>query len=329
MAMIVSKIDLSRNYLLCRYCFHSRMKLSLLVVSCTPELLSRMLASVPAATTLALEDLEVLCSWNGLDSDESLVDVPVGLSFAIVCRDPYHFAANMNYLALQANAEHVVLINDDVILDPISLDVALLGLHDHPESALVASRLRGADGGLTHAGILFHFFHSPYHALESLVSADHQLVSQGHSLLTAATGALIAVRRSLLMQWPLNEAYRVCGEDVELCLDLLEHVGARILYLPQFSGVHQAESTRRRVRGQSADWVDQRRLRLRHRSFQNQADPVYLKMEWMLNFKLLTAYLRFGLKSWCRAFFIVLNLARLSGLILWRILAPYFSIRLA
>ena len=48
------------------------MRLSLLVVSRTPTLLSRMLTSVSASTELPYEEVEILCSWNGNAEDENV-----------------------------------------------------------------------------------------------------------------------------------------------------------------------------------------------------------------------------------------------------------------
>ena len=50
-------------------------RLSVLVVSRTPSLLNRLLASFPSACSLSLADVEILCSWNGSIVDESCIHV--------------------------------------------------------------------------------------------------------------------------------------------------------------------------------------------------------------------------------------------------------------
>jgi hypothetical protein len=151
-------------------------RLSVLVVSRTPSLLNRLLASFPSACSLPLADVEILCSWNGSIDDEVCIRVPDGLLFRVASRAPYHFATNVNSLVRLAQAESLLLVNDDVILDRGSVDSALAAMASQAQVALIGSHLRGLDGRLTHAGILFDCFASPFHYLESLVTADHTFV---------------------------------------------------------------------------------------------------------------------------------------------------------
>ena len=72
------------------------MRLTLLVVSRTPTLLSRMLTSVSASTKLPYQEVEILCSWNGNAEAESQVSNGSGYEFIIAQRDAYHFASNTN-----------------------------------------------------------------------------------------------------------------------------------------------------------------------------------------------------------------------------------------
>lgn len=293
-------------------------RLSVLVVSRTATLLSRLLASIPTACSLPLADVEILCSWNGAKSDEALIKVPEGLNFRVVSRDPYHFAANVNALASQALAESLLLVNDDVILDPGCVDAALLAIACHPQVALVGSRLRGLDGRLTHAGILFDGYASPFHYLEALVPADHPFVMRDQARAVAASGALMLIRRAALIQLRMNEAYRVCGEDVEFCLDICEILGCKILYVSQFSGVHEAESTRSSIPGQGANASDQLLLKARRRRFERRADCKVLMDEWRLQWDVVSLCVRERLKSVRGVVFMAVTLLRFSVLISWR-----------
>ena len=77
------------------------LKASILVVSCTPDYLNRLLNSLDQAYGGPAESIEVIASWNGSPADEQRITAG-RLPFAIVQRDPYHFAGNMNSLARRA-----------------------------------------------------------------------------------------------------------------------------------------------------------------------------------------------------------------------------------
>lgn len=296
-------------------------RLSVLVVSRTPGLLNALLASIPPACSLPLAAVEILCSWNGSVSDELLIQVPDGLSFRVVSREPYHFAANVNALARLAQAESLLLVNDDVILDPGSVDSALAVMASQAQVALIGAHLRGLDGRLTHAGILFDCFASPFHYLESLVSSCHPFALSEESRLVAASGALMLIRRSALVRLRMNEAYRVCGEDVELCLDICEILGSRIHYLPEFSGVHEAESTRASIPGQGANVSDQVLLKARRRRFERRAACKVLIDEWRLQWDVACLSVRERLKPWPGVVFMAVTLLRYALWISWRVIS--------
>ena len=46
--------------------------------------------------------------------------------------------------------------------------------------------------------------------------------------MAAVTGALQWIRRDDFQRIRLNEAYKVCGEDVELCLDVQQTLGKQV-----------------------------------------------------------------------------------------------------
>ena len=300
-------------------------RLSVLVVSRTPSLLNRLLASFPSACSLPLADVEILCSWNGSIVDEAFIHVPDGLLFRVVSRAPYHFAANVNSLVRLAQAESLLLVNDDVILDRGSVDSALAAMASQAQVALIGSHLRGLDGRLTHAGILFDCFASPFHYLESLVSADHTFVLRDEARVVAASGALMLIRRLALVQLRMNEAYRVCGEDVEFCLDVCEILGSKILYLPEFSGVHEAESTRSSMPGQGANSSDQVLLKARRKRFERRAGCKVLIDEWRLQRDVACVCVREGHKSLPGVALMAVTLLRSGLWISWRVVSSVLS----
>ena len=126
------------------------MRLSILVVSRTADLLSKMLGSLKDALHLPEREVEVLCSWNGCPEEEASIENTSGYEFFIANRTPYHFASNMNQLAKRANGEVLAFVNDDVTLDKNSLDSGLSCLLEDISTLCVGSLLRMPDGRLQH-----------------------------------------------------------------------------------------------------------------------------------------------------------------------------------
>ena len=255
------------------------MRLSILVVSRTADLLSRMLSSLQDALHLPGEEVEVLCSWNGDAEEESRIDNPSGYEFLVANRAPYHFASNMNALADKANGEVLLLINDDVLLDAHSVDAAMSCLSDYPSTGLVGARLRDREGNLTHAGILFDRRHSPYHQLDRLVSSEHHAVLGEPRPVPAITGAAMLIRRVHFQTIRFNSDYRVCGEDVELCLAMRQQLQMNVVYCPRFSGEHGGEATRSHEEDQGGNSEDLTRMRGLHERFLNTANRDQLRVE--------------------------------------------------
>lgn len=221
---------------------------SCLVVSRTPGLLNRLLQSLEAARVFWGPQDEVLCSWNGSRDDEALILPPAGLRFHLASRSAYHFAANMNTLARLASGDILAILNDDLILDAGSLDRAIQVLCSRPDVALVGGRLRTSSGCLSHAGILFSNSGRPYNRfrpdrLGRLIDPD-SLEVQESGPMPAVTGALMVLHRADLERVGFRETFRVCGEDVALCLDLQDRTGRSAYYASDVTGVHDEKSTR-------------------------------------------------------------------------------------
>ena len=255
------------------------MRLSILVVSRTAALLNRMLSSLASATSLNGIGVEVLCSWNGSEDEESDIENNSGYELLIAQRDPYHFASNMNGLAAKANGDLLLLINDDVILDSGSIDGAIQCLESSPDIGLVGARLRDGEGLLTHAGILFDSRHSPYHQLDRQVASEHHLVLGAPRPVPAVTGAVMLIRREHFNALRFGTDYRVCGEDVGFCLDLRLKLGLEVWYCPDFSGRHDSESTRATMPNQQGNAEDMSTMRQLHREFLESAKKPQLRQE--------------------------------------------------
>ena len=255
------------------------MRLSILVVSRTADLLSNMLDSLKDALHLPEEEVEVLCSWNGDAAEEGCIDNASGYEFLIANRTPYHFASNMNALADKANGDVLLLINDDVLLDAHSVDVGLSCLSDHPNTGMVGARLRDREGRLTHAGILFDRRHSPYHQLDRLIGSEHHAVLGEPRPVPATTGAAMLIRREHFQTLRFNSDYKVCGEDVELCLAMRQQLHLNVVYCPRFSGEHDGEATRSHEENQGGNSEDLTRMRGLHERFLSAANQDQLRVE--------------------------------------------------
>lgn len=239
---------------------------SCLVISRTANLLNRLLPSLNTARSFWNPGDEVLCSWNGATGDEAEIKAQFGPSpagqpaFRIAQRCAYHFASNMNALAQQASGELLVFLNDDLILDPGSLDHAIQVLQSEPGVGLVGGRLRSSKGLLTHAGLLLANDHVPYNRfrpddLGPLLDVN-DLAVQESGPMPAVTGALMVMRRSDFLTLRFHDDYRVCGEDIALCLDVWTQLGKHPYYASDVTAIHDEKTTR----GDTLDYYDIRKL---------------------------------------------------------------------
>ena len=233
--------------------------------------------SLAQASTLGVDEVEILCSWNGKAEDEQAIQNISGYEFLIAQRDPYHFSRNMNSLAKKANGDMILIVNDDVIFDVGSIDKAIECLLTEPKAGLIGGRLRDLNfNRLSHAGIVFDHRNSPYHQLDRLVQADSQTVLGGNKIMPAVTGALMLIRRQDFLRILFDESFKVCGEDVRLCLDIRQELGLEVFYCPSFSGIHEGEGTRKDYEEQQGNSEDLYRLRVLYREFIDNASKEQL-----------------------------------------------------
>lgn len=252
------------------------MRLSILVVSRSARLLNRFLDSLNQACNLDPLQTEILCSWNGTFVEERCITNASRYDFHIAQHVPYHFAGNMNGLIQKSNADLLMIANDDLILDPACINAGVETLESRSEIGMVGAVLRTASGMLCHAGINFDIRGSAYHILDLLVPADQPSVAITGPV-AAVTGALQWIRRADALAQPLNEHYRVCGEDAELCLDVQQHLGKQVWLCAKAHAIHEAESTRKQQPDQAANSEDLLRLRSRYHSYLAQASTEQLR----------------------------------------------------
>ena len=255
------------------------MRLSILVVSRTAELLNRLSSTLIDATDLGAEELELLVSWNGSRTEEQRIKNLSAYPIRIASRDAYHFASNVNRLAQQARGELLLILNDDVVLDSGSIDAAINCLTTIPNAGLVGGRLRSSDGMVSHDGVGFTNDHSAYNLFEGLIPVSSPELRQDPVLSPAVIGALMLIRRDDFLAIRFDEGCQMPGEDTTLCFALRQKTGLDVLVCPTCSGIHDPSTTRSLVSGQDGNPTDIDNLRARRRQFLEQASDVELRKE--------------------------------------------------
>ena len=259
------------------------MRLSILVVSRTANLLSSMLGSLNGALHLPSREVEILCSWNGSPEEEARIENGSAYEFSIANRIPYHFASNINKLAQLANGDVLALVNDDVILDMNSLDSGLSCLLDDISTLCVGSLLRFSDGRLQHAGMSFDYHHVPYHIAEGLINATDEISQLPPYEVPCVTAAVMLIRKSTFKEHPFDEGYLRCGEDVQLNLDLREKLKGRVMLCPGMSGVHLESATRAENNETGNISADIAKMKIRRNLFLDQASQEQLRVELLMS----------------------------------------------
>ena len=272
------------------------MDLSILVISRTYQLLNRMINSINEKTYLKNENFEILCSWNGEDEDLEKIQNPENHNLKIIKIKPYNFASNMNKLIRLSVGKYLLIINDDVILDKDSISSGLKLLKENINIGLVGGNLRDKKNNLTHAGVNFNFLNSPYHFLENIIKYNNDFVSR-NSIISASTGALMITKKSIFEELKFNEYYEVCGEDIELCLDINQLLGKEIWYCRDFKGIHEAESTRKKILNQQKSYSDKKRLKNRYSFYLKNLDIKELRRAYNFDKKIMNLILESKIQS--------------------------------
>ena len=93
----------------------------------------------------------------------------------------------------------------------------------------------------------------------------------------------MVIRRKHFQDLRFNAEYRVCGEDVELCLALRQQLELNVVYCPSFSGIHGGETTRSNQESQAGNSEDLTRIRGIHERFLNTTNNDQLRIELTAN----------------------------------------------
>ena len=144
----------------------------------------------------------------------------------------------------ETTGDPVVLMNEDVILEPDWLDVVASAMAADPRVGIVGGLLLFPEGLIQHAG---GFLHRP------LMLADHFAYRQpADAAPTEArdveyvTGAVIAMRRAALAQLGgFDEGFPAYFEETDLC-HRARAAGWAVRYLPNARGVHLESASYKR-----------------------------------------------------------------------------------
>ncbi len=129
------------------------------------------------------------------------------------------FAQSCNDGAAVAQGDFLVFLNNDTIPRPGWLDHLTRYAHDHPEAAIIGSKLLFPNHTIQHAGVAICEDLYPRH-IYSGFPEDHPAVCQSRRF-QVVTAACMLVRRLIFKQaHGFDTAYRNGLEDVDLCLRL-------------------------------------------------------------------------------------------------------------
>ena len=215
--------------------------LSILVISRSHANMEALIRSV--ADSDVDERLEVLVSWNSKEPAPLFgrVEGKVGVNYYQIM--PYNFARNNNALARHASGEHLLFLNDDIVLDRHALARALAEIRKNGVG-IVGANLRYADDTVQHAGIFFDEGGRPYHRHKhQLHCRDPRLASD--EFVPAVTGAFLLIRKCEFDAIRFDERFAVAGEDVFLCLAYRRRFGRGVLYCAAATAIHLENVTRR------------------------------------------------------------------------------------
>jgi hypothetical protein len=241
-----------------------------------------MLLSLNLAYGGASSDLEVLCSWNGDNVDSKSFLAVSRYQFQLIVQKPYSFPLNVNSLAAIARGRYLLLLNDDVLLDPLAINAAL-ELHEHTlDAGIIGAVLRRRDGVIAHIGIAFEQDNNPYHIIEGMREAGDGCFQESYRV-PAVTGACMLLLRSDYELLGLDPSYDVYGEDVDLCLRFRRLLFKDIWCCVGLTGIHEASTTRKLVGTDNPNAKDSGRISCAHKYFMESCQKSELLLELLFS----------------------------------------------
>lgn len=160
--------------------------------------------------------------------------------------EEFNYAATINKLWRMAETEHIVIINDDIVVESPNWLAALLTFSMQDDVGVAGARLLYPNGTLQHAGIPGGLFGMCAHAWlgQDASAPTYQNWALVHREWSMVTGAVHATRKSVLeLVNGLDERFRLEFNDLDFCLRL-RMLGFRNIYTPFAELVHHEKASR-------------------------------------------------------------------------------------
>lgn len=159
---------------------------------------------------------------------------------------PFNYAAKMNRLWPLARTEHVVLMNDDLVVRNPGWLKALMTFATDAGVGGVGARLLYPDDRIQHAGMPLGVLGPCTHAFigQAATGPSYGNWADVHREWSVVTGAVFATRRSLLeLVNGFDERFALDFNDIDMCLKL-RMLGYRIVYTPHAELTHLESASR-------------------------------------------------------------------------------------
>lgn len=208
------------------------------------ELLFNCIKSISQKTEYDNYEL-LICYNNKLDSkiEKFLKSYPHRLINYELNGD-FNFANKINFMAMHANGEHLVIFNDDLEVISSEWLTALLEFSQQKEIGAVGSKLLYPGGRLQHIGMVLGINGYPAHIFHQ-ASAGHPGYRADANLIrnySVVTGAGMMIKKEIFEKLNgLDENFRIDYNDTDFCLRVME-LGYRNVYTP-YSLFYHHEST--------------------------------------------------------------------------------------
>ncbi len=162
------------------------------------------------------------------------------------------FAPEVNAVARHSDADWILILNPDCILEPQALHRLKIALSSDNAAGLAGPAVRDEHGDMQRATM--RYFPDPWKSLMAVsglwrlgkwfpgfkgVEGDASKSTEGNEICEAVSGACMLVRRSALEAVGfMDEEYAMHCEDLDLMFRLKDQ-GWHCLYVPKASCVHQ------------------------------------------------------------------------------------------
>lgn len=176
-------------------------------------------------------------------------DWPFRLTRVVTRREPgekFNYARKMNQLWRLAQSEHLILLNDDIVVRHPDWIEAMMTFACDEDIGGVGARLLYPDGRIQHAGMAGGVMGTCTHVFigQPATAPTYGNWADVHRECSMVTGAAFATRRSLLEHLNgLDEQFALDWNDVDLCLRM-RLLGLRIVYTPHAELTHYESASR-------------------------------------------------------------------------------------